>query len=91
MLDIARHYFHDHSVGICSSRQKYEGFMTDNCFQRNYQEVNRTVFGSLTQEDQPGLNARTCLDKETNKTIRKQERSQVYIRCHSFLMDKKTW
>lgn len=71
--------------------------MTDNCFQRNYQEVNpmwcgvTTVFGSLTQEDQPGLNARTCLDKETNKTIRKQGRSQVYIRCHSFLMDKKTW
>lgn len=38
-----------------------------------------TVFGSLTQEDQPGLNAITCLNKETNKTIRKQGRSQATL------------
>lgn len=50
-----------------------------------------TVFRSLTQEDQPGLNARTCLDKEINETIRNQGRSQEYIKCHFFLMDKKTW
>lgn len=39
ILDTARHYFHDHSVGICSSWQKCEGFITGNCFQRDYQKL----------------------------------------------------
>lgn len=49
-----------------------------------------TVFGSLTQEDEDplALNARTYLNKQTNKTNRKQERFQEYIKCHFFFVDK---